>query len=139
MKFSTKSLLFNGGIPARTDVLIPAALMNVFIPDEIWKTAVKSFNKKLDDRNSFSVEVNGVSIEALQLEIEETNSRIESVVLLFVADDKNIVKMPEVQFRLKGHLTFDTASDKVEGMVIEDVVGYNQDGKSYGLLTDNKA
>lgn len=137
MKFDSSSLLLHGGIPAKIDVYIPSALMDVEIADDVWKKAIKQFNIELDKRPTTLTKVNDFSVDLLRLELEEDKLGIGSVVLFFVAKEENIPKIAEIHFRLTGHLTFDKESGKVDDMVIKNITYGGDDSCKYSILSND--
>jgi hypothetical protein len=140
MRFNSKSVALNGGCRVKFDVYIPTALLDVEISDEIWQIAIDDFNKKLDARPTVTTKINEVAVDVLKLESVEDSIdylKMGAVILLIVAKEEDIPRITDIHFCLTGYLTFQEKSDKVDGMVINNITYGGDDGKKFRILDDN--
>jgi hypothetical protein len=124
-----------GGIHLKMEVYIPIALIDVDIPDDVWKDAVKNFNNKLDKRECSSVKIADLFADVLRLEVVE-KERIELVNLLLVVREDDIPKVGEMYFFLNGYLTFDQKTYQTDGMVVENI-SYDWRGKRCKIFEES--
>jgi hypothetical protein len=138
MKFNSQSVTLNGGKRVRIDVFIPAALLDVEIPDHIWQSAIDDFNEKLNARPSVTTKINEVEVDVLKVESVEDSDllKIGAVVMMIVVKDEQWPKIADVHFCLTGSLTFDSVSGKVDGMVIKNITYGGDNSKKFCILED---
>jgi hypothetical protein len=140
MRFYSDSVIMDGGLNYKVDVYLPAALLDVDISDEVWQKAIDDFNVQLNKRPTVTTTVNGVEIDIIRLDsVKESSNwiKIGAVVLLFVIREKDADKIKDIHFCLKGHLTFDSVSGKVDGMVIKNITYGGDNSKKYQLINDS--
>ena len=140
MKFTTSSVLLDGGCRVKLDVYIPSFLLDYEISDVVWQKAIDDFNKKLDSRSHVTTRVNGINIDVLKVESVETSAdflAMGAVILLIVAKEEDVPKIADIHFCLTGYLTFDGKSGKVDGMVINNITYGGADSKTFRILDDS--
>jgi hypothetical protein len=128
MKFNSNSVIVNGGKRLRLDVHIPAALLDIDIPDEIWQTAITNFNTLLNNHEKITVNVNSAMMDVIHIEAVTNESKaMEAVILLVIMQEDEYYKIENVEFRLKGHLMFIEQTGKIDSMVIENIIWGNSE------------
>lgn len=121
MKFDSNSVMLRGGSQLKLDVYIPAALLSIDIPDNIWQSAVDNFNEKLNKRSNVTIEINGIGMDVIKCEVVREVLEIGAIVLLVVMREDDYGKIADTIFRLNGYLTFSDGTDIVDEMTITNI------------------
>ena len=137
MKFNSKSVtLLQNGVQCFIELYVPLVLLDYSLDDSHWKTAIQEFNSKLDARPSVTFSADDLTLDILQMEIEEKQS-IEVLSLRVVAKQEDLRRLEITPFQITGHLTFKPGSDTIEKMVIDNVTFGGDDHKKFRLFNDS--
>lgn len=139
MKFTTSSVLLEGGCRVHLDVYIPSFLLDYDISNEVWQQSINDFNEKLNSRESVTTKINGIDVDVLKLESELSTDFLAmgAVILLIVVKEEDVPKISDIHFCLTGVLTFEDKSGKVDNMVINNITYGGIDSKAFKILNDN--
>ena len=136
MKFNSKSVTLQDGVQCFIELNVPLALLDYSLDDNHWKIAMQEFNKKLDARPSVTFSADGLTLDILQMEIEEKQS-IEVLSLRVVAKEEDLRRLETIPFQITGHLTFKPKTDIIEKMVIDNVTFGGDDHKKFCIFNDS--
>lgn len=139
MKFTTSSVLLEGGCRVHLDVYIPSFLLDYDISNEVWQQSINDFNEKLNSRESVTIKINGIDVDVLKLESELSTDFLAmgAVILLIVVKEEDIPKISDIHFCLTGVLTLEHKSGKVDNMVINNITYGGIDSKAFKILNDS--
>ena len=131
MKFNSNSLVMNRGVNYRYPIETPPAFKHYKFRPDVIRNAVEEFNQKLDRRPHVTMHIDGVKADVLRL-VPTTD---ESLAMWLVVKEKDIDKIHEICFTIKGDVYFEEDSDvNVDYMTIHDVTF----GEGRGILKDKQ-
>jgi hypothetical protein len=124
MRFNAGSVLLNAGIERYFDVYVPRTLVGYCIPTSVWDVAIKTFNKKLDDRKQVQEVVAGIEMDILRFGLEGGTFYIRTYLREFDAEkaDKTI------EFTFSGEVVMAEKSKRVVDMIIIEDLAYKLKG-----------
>jgi hypothetical protein len=127
MRFDQKSVILNDGVVIKVKVHAPDVFNELKVPIEIWHKAVLLFNRRLNDRNSVTEEINDALADILQLDDRD--------VLQIVVKKDHVPQFENTWFSIKGQIVFKANSNTdVEEIVISDLVYKDSKGMSKGII-----
>ena len=131
MKFNSSSVVMNRGINYRHPLQTPSIFSKYKFAPDVIRHAVDEFNKKLDGRPHVTMKLNGVKADVLRI-VPTTE---DSLAMWLVVKEKDIDKINEICFTIKGDVYFDgDSNENVDHMVIHDVL-FND---NHGIFADKK-
>jgi hypothetical protein len=127
MRFDLKSVLLHDGVVIKVKVHSPEVFSNLKVPVTVWHKAVLAFNKRLNDRNSVTEEVNNALVDILQLDDRD--------VMQLVVRKEDVTTFGNTWFSIKGQIVFKASSEsEVDEIVISDLIYKDLAGNVHGIL-----
>lgn len=131
MKFTSNSVMLNGGVPHRVNVNIPMTLNRYDIDESVWIDAVEDFNIQLDNRKSVTIE--SFMSPTIKMDILTMHRLENAISLRLVVEQNKINEIDITPFTLTGKVIFADRSDtKVEKMIIQNIT----DGHGNSILEE---
>jgi len=129
MKFNSKSVVLNRGVNYRYPIETPHVFKHYKFQPNVLRNAVEEFNQKLDRRSHVTMHIDGMKADVLRL----VPTAEETLAMWLVVKEKDIDKIHEMSFTIKGDVYFEGDSEeKVDHMVIHDVL-FDDD---HGIFAD---
>src|ERR1035437_3534679 len=129
LKFNSKSVVLNRGVNYRYLIQTPSGFSKYKFSPEVLRKAVEEFNQKLDRRPHVTMRIDTIKADVLRL-VPITD---DTLAMWLVVKEKDIDKMNEICFTIKGDVYFAGDSDvNVDHMIIHDVL-FND---NHGIFAD---
>ena len=131
MKFNPESVILNRGVNYRYPIETPPVFKHYKFRPNVLRNAVEEFNRKLDRRPHVTMHIDTMKADVLRL----VPTADDTLAMWLVVKEKDIDKIHEICFTIKGDVYFDGDSEeKVDHMVIHDVLFDD----NHGIFLDKK-
>lgn len=130
MRFNSKSVLLNDGVNLKVIVGIPEILEKLEFSDKIWTDAILNFNRRLNERQSVTEQVNGLPVDILNLEYGS------SLIMVSIGVKRtDIEAFEDVWFKLRGQILFKpNECPEIESIDITNLTYKNASGEVCEVL-----
>lgn len=131
MKFNSKSVLLNDGVPMNLKVHFPDGMPSSAISSDKWVNALLKFNSEvLNTRASVSEKCKGHDVDVLYLTLVDGHIEINMVGYRHEVPD-----LLDTKFTVTGQLVY-TSNTTLDEIVIKNVL-YEENGQNKPLISNN--